>query len=120
MKTITLITITLFLCGSILSVAKAAPPSDVPTAVVKFGDLDTTKAAGQQELYRRLSRAVQSVCRPMGHAPGSIAVGLSRYTACVDKALSSAVAQINRAEFTDYVASRAQKPEHVGIQLASR
>ena len=117
MKTITLITITLFLCGSILSVAKAAPPSDVPTAVVGFGDLDTL--AREKGTYCRLSLAAIR-CRPMGDAPGSIAVGLSRYTACVDKALSSAVAQINRAEFTDYVASRAQKPEHVGIQLASR
>jgi len=74
MKAIALIAITLILCGSILSVAEAAPPSDVPTAVVKFGDLDTTHPAGKEELYRRLSRAAQAVCSPLEGAFGSRAL----------------------------------------------
>jgi hypothetical protein len=52
MKTITFIATTVILFASVLSVAKAALPSDLPTAVVKFGDLDATYPAGQEELYR--------------------------------------------------------------------
>src|ERR1700733_14336418 len=40
MKSFTLVATALVLSGSIFSVAKAAPPSDAPTVVVKFGDLD--------------------------------------------------------------------------------
>jgi UrcA family protein len=96
MKTITFIATTVILFASVLSVAKAAPPSDLPTAVVKFGDLDATYPAGQEELYRRLSRAVRTVCSPLQEAPGSIAVGKSRNTACIDRADSDALARINR------------------------
>jgi hypothetical protein len=42
------------------------------------------------------------------------------YKACIDQAVSGAVARINRPEFTDYVASRTPKAAHVGIQLAAR
>lgn len=119
MKTITSIATILILSGSILSVANAAPPSDVPTAVVKFGDLDTARAADKEELYRRLSRAVRTICSPQQATPGSITVGMSRYSACIERTVSGAVARINRPEFTDYVASRMQKPDHVGIQLAA-
>ena len=89
-------------------------------AVVKFGDLDTTHPVAQEELYRRLSRAVRTVCGPLEEAPGSIAVGMSRYAACIDQAISGAFARINRPEFTDYVASVMHKPDHMGIQLAAR
>jgi UrcA family protein len=65
MKSITLITTALIISGSFLSVAEAAPPSDVPTAVVKFRDLDTTRPAGKEELYRRLTRAARAVCSPV-------------------------------------------------------
>lgn len=120
MKTITLISATLVLFGSVLSAANATAPSDLPTTTVKIGDLDTTHPAGKEELYRRLSRAVRTVCSPLKDAPGSITVGMSRYEACLDQAVSGAVARINRPAFTNYVASRMQKPDHVGIQLAAR
>jgi len=120
MKTFTLITTAFILSGSILCSVKAAVPSDVPTAVVKFGDLDTTRPAGKQELYRRLSKAAQAVCSPMDGAFGFRALVTPQYEACVDKALTGAVARINRPEFTDYVASRTQKSDHAGIRLAAR
>jgi UrcA family protein len=120
MKPTTLIATIVVLSGSILSAAQAATPSDLPAIVVKFGDLDTTSSAGQQDLFRRLSKAVRTICAPLQAAPGSIAVGMSRYNACVDRAVSDAVARINRPEFTDYVASRMQKSDRVGIQLAAR
>jgi hypothetical protein len=47
MKSFTFIATALVLSGPILSVAKAAPPSDVATAVVKFDDLDANRPAGK-------------------------------------------------------------------------
>jgi UrcA family protein len=120
MKTFTLITSALFLSGSILSVAAAAPPSDVPTAVVKFGELDTTRTAGKEELYRRLSRAADAVCSPLEGVFGSRALVTPQYKACMNQALSGAVAQINRADFTDYVAMRTQKSVGAATRLATR
>jgi UrcA family protein len=120
MKTFTLITTALVLCGSILSVAKAARPSDIPTAVVKFGDLDTTHPAGKKELYRRLSRAAREVCSSLEGVSGSTAFPTHQYGACIDRALSGAVAQINRPDFTDYVATLAHEPAGAGARLAAR
>jgi len=121
MKTFTLITTALVLGGSILSLANAAPPSDVPTAVVKFGDLDATRPAGKEELYRRLTRAARSVCSSLDPSDSAAKRDVEPlYKACIDQAVSRSVAQINRPEFTDYVASRTQKPVKFGIQLADR
>jgi UrcA family protein len=121
MKTITLITIALFLSGSTLSVAKAAAPSDVPTAVVKFGDLDTVGSAGKDELYRRLTRAARAVCRSLDPSQSGAKMRVTPlYKGCIYQAVAGAVAKINRPDFTDYVASRMPKPSSAGIQLAAR
>jgi UrcA family protein len=121
MKSITRLIAALIVSGSILSVAEATPPSDVPTAVVKFGDLDATRPAGKEELYRRLTHAARSVCHSLDPSESGAKLQLTPlYKACIDQAVSGAVAQINRPEFTDYVASRMPKPDHAGIQLAAR
>lgn len=121
MKTITLISTALFLSGSILSVANAAAPSEVPTAVVMFGDLDTTGSTGKEELYRRLIRAARSVCHSLDPSEsGAKMLVTPLYKACLDQAVSGAVVRINRPEFTDYVASRMMKPASAVIQLAAR
>ncbi len=120
MKTFTLTTFLLFLSGSILSVSEAAPPSDVPTAVVKFRELDTAHPAGKEELYRRLYRAAHEVCSPLEGAFGSRALVTPQYEACINQALSGAVARINRPDFTDYVATRTQKSAGADTRLANR
>jgi UrcA family protein len=119
MKTFALITTALALSGSMLSVAQAASPSDVPTAVVKFADLDTTRAEGKEALYRRLHQAARSVCSSLDPS-GSVARLAPLYKACIDQAVSGAVAKINRPDFADYVAARTAKPARAGIQLAAR
>jgi UrcA family protein len=120
MKTFTLITTAIILSSSVLSVAKASTPSDVPTATVKFGDLDMNHPAGKEELYRRLSRAARAVCSPLEGVSGSRAMVIPQYNACIDQALSGAVAQINRPEFTDYVATRTHKSISADTRLAAR
>jgi UrcA family protein len=121
MKTITLITTALLLSGSTLSVAEAAAPSDVPTAIVKFGDLDTIGLAGKIELYRRLTQAAREVCRSLDLSESVVNMPVMRlYKGCIYQAVSGAVAKINRPDFTDYVASRMPKAASTGIQLAAR
>jgi len=121
MKTLNLFAPALLLCGSMLSAANAATPSDVPTTVVKFADLDTTHPAGMQELYRRLDRAARTVCAPLeSELVGSRALAAARYTACVDKAVAGAVAQINHADFSDYVATLKHQSSGTYTRLAAR
>ncbi len=121
MKTFTALTTALVLTGSILSVANAAPPSDVPTTVVRFGDLDATRPAGKEELYRRLTRAARVVCHSLdpSERPANLRL-TSLYKACIDNALFGAVAQINRPEFTDYVAAQRPKVAKANLLLADR
>jgi UrcA family protein len=122
MKTLNILAPALLLCGSMLSTANAATPSDdVPTMVVKFADLDTTHAPGMQELYRRLDRAARTVCAPLeGELVGSRALAAARYQACREQAIAGAVAQINRADFSDYVASLTHQSSGVTTRLAAR
>ena len=42
------------------------------------------------------------------------------YQNCIDQAVAGAVAQINKPEFADYVASRTTKTANAGIRLADR
>jgi UrcA family protein len=121
MKSITLITTALLLGGSILSVAKAAPPSEIPTAVVKFGDLDATRPAGMEELYRRLRQAARGVCRSLDPADSAAKeLVTSLYKACIEQAVWGAVVKINRPDFTDYAATRTRKPAGADTRLAAR
>ena len=118
MKSIILITTSLIVSGSILSTAKAAAPAGVPTAVVKFHDLDITRPAGKEELYRRLMRAARTVCGP-GRWPEKALI-TPQYEACIDQAVSGAVARFNRTEFTDYVAAQTPKATNAVERLARR
>jgi len=42
--------------------AHAAPPENVPSAVVHFADLDLSRSAGVTVLYQRLQGAAETVC----------------------------------------------------------
>src|SRR5215472_7842270 len=64
----------------------AAPADDVPHQVVKFADLDLTRPAGAQELYRRIKYAARDVCETfdrLGYDPQ-----------CVNQAIAGAVADV--------------------------
>jgi UrcA family protein len=50
----------------------AAPSNDPRTEVVGFADLDLTRPAGAQELYRRIEHAARDVCEPLGADPYSL------------------------------------------------
>jgi len=64
----------------------AAAPEDLRHQVVRFADLDLTRPAAAQELYRRIKRAAREVCAVYG--PGGYVRG------CADDAIARAVAKV--------------------------
>ena len=82
-----------------LGVAQAATPAgtvslsdEVPTVVVRYGDLNLATEAGARKLYQRLSAAAQAVC-PAQDAH-SLAQLESNHT-CRANAIARAVHEIN-------------------------
>ena len=73
----------------------AADVSNVPQAVVKYGDLDLSNPLGATTLYQRIKSAAVIVCRPQ--ADGSLA-SVSRVQSCLQKAIANAVTKVDRAE----------------------
>jgi len=99
------------LAASILSLttfdARAYAPADddVVSITVQFSDLDLDHKAGIATLYTRLDGAARQVCDQ--HA-GLMAK--QAYRVCVRKALSVAVARIDRPMLSDYFAELGGKP----------
>ncbi len=121
MKSIILIATATILSGSILAAAQAAPPSDVPTAVVKFRDLDMAGPAGKERLYRRMVQAARAVCSPLDPNGSVVKPAFPRqYETCIDQAVFGAVARLNRQEFSEYVAARQPNGANASVHLANR
>jgi len=79
--------------------ANAAPPGDVPSAVVHFADLNLSHSEGIAVLYRRLKAAAETVCALQdGRDLGSQA----RYKLCWRSALGAAVAKVDHPALTAY------------------
>jgi UrcA family protein len=72
--------------------AATAPEDRVREEIVRFGDLDLTRPADAQELYRRIRRAAHNVCEPIGM--GNPALAPSDHS-CIDQSIARAVADIN-------------------------
>ena len=100
------------LTASILSLttfgARASVPTgdDAPSITVQFADLDLDHRAGIVALYTRLDGAARQVC---GDRQADLR-SKQAYRTCVHKALSAAVARIDRPMLSGYVAQRVGKP----------
>jgi UrcA family protein len=91
----TLITTAIFgaLAASGSAMCMAADGSDVPQAMVKFGDLNLANSQGAAMLYSRISAAAHEVCKSFdidGRDLGS----RTRQDACVHKAIADAVIKV--------------------------
>src|SRR4029077_1901565 len=64
----------------------AAAPEDLRRQVIRFTDLDLTRPAAAQELYRRIQRAAHEVCEAYG--PGGYDRG------CAEDAIARADAKV--------------------------
>jgi UrcA family protein len=81
-------------CGSALAVAAA---DDIPTVTVSYADLDLSKPAGAQTLYRRIEDAARTVCGPLASRE------LRRrrlWRDCYEQAVEDAVATADQAILT--------------------
>ena len=94
------------LAASILSLAtldarSAAPTDDVYSVTVKFADLDLNREAGIARLYVRIKGAARRVCDQQAiDQPWAT----ESYPVCVRRAMSSAVARIDRPMLSEYFA----------------
>jgi UrcA family protein len=92
-------------CGA---VCIAADNSDVPQALVKFGDLNLSNPQGATTLYSRIATAAKKVCKPFD-IDGSNLGSRARLDACVHKAIADAVTKVDRPElFAVYKAKNHQ------------
>jgi UrcA family protein len=80
----------------VASSASAEPKAKTQT--VNFADLDLSKPAGAQTLYKRIKAAARNVCGPVDHY--TFAGPAKAFRQCYEKAIADAVAQIDRPSLT--------------------
>ena len=78
-------------CLALSGVAAASTPKDLPSVVVKYGDLNLDSMAGVRNLHARLTTAAKFVCSPLD----SRVLGLrDQFDRCVTDAVSRSVADV--------------------------
>ena len=79
--------------------AGATTPKDLPSVVVKYGDLDLASEAGVKSLHSRLRNAAEQVCSPFQ----SRVLGLrEQYERCVTDAMTQSVAAVGNPSLIQY------------------
>jgi UrcA family protein len=89
--------------GLAVNHAGAAEPTQAPTVVVRYADLDLSRPKDAQRLYYRLYAAAQKVCRASGLGSGGGMEDLARlrqFHDCLDRALTNAVTDVNSSQVT--------------------
>ena len=84
-------------CSSLVAYSASAEPK-AKTLTVSYADLDLSKPAGAQTLYKRIKAAARSVCGPTDRYTYSTPSHAFRQ--CFDKAIADAVAQVDRPSLT--------------------
>ena len=83
--------------ASLIANIAAAKERDAASAVVSYSDLDLTRSSDTARLYARLKYASQKVCNAYDTRELRTK---DLHAACYDRALSSAVAEVNEAKLT--------------------
>jgi UrcA family protein len=103
--------IAVILAASILSFASAAAQAAVPkieeSITVHYADLDLDRMPGVVALYLRIKGAAHSLCKP---ELSERLASRKTYRNCMDNAVTTAVARINRPALSNYTARRLGKP----------
>jgi UrcA family protein len=81
--------------------AHGGPAPDALSMTVKFADLDLTRSAGAAVLYERLKGAAQTVCAPFDARSRDLQSQV-HFKQCVQSAIGTAVARIDRPALTAY------------------
>ncbi|HWJ36938.1 MAG TPA: UrcA family protein [Steroidobacteraceae bacterium] len=99
--------------------ADSAPDEIRHSTTVHYADLNMNKPAGTAALYRRITVAASRVCGPRA-LTGSY-YPLPDYTRCYNKAIATAVAQVDRPQLTAYYhAQTAQSGSQKMTSVSSR
>ena len=99
-------------------VLNAAYAEEAPKSLtVQFADLDLSKDAGAATLFNRIKGAAKRVCST--HSDGTTLREKQKYAACIEFALSNAVARVDRPELTEYVTSRYSIEKKAPVKVAS-
>jgi UrcA family protein len=77
--------------------AQAAEPAQSHTTIVKYGDLNLDSEQGAKVLYARLRSAAKNVCSSF---EGRDLIQKKHWQGCFDKAVASAVVQVNNIRVT--------------------
>jgi UrcA family protein len=81
------------------AVASASTVRELPSVVVKYGDLNLDSADGIAALHTRLSKAARQVCSQLD----SRVLGLrEQYDICVSDAVSQSVARVDNPRLTSF------------------
>jgi UrcA family protein len=72
--------------------------------VVEFGDLDLTRNAGAQTLYKRLRIAAREVCKP--EVERYFVKAWKGYNKCVNDSVATAVATVDSETLRAYAATQ--------------
>jgi UrcA family protein len=97
-------------------VAQAAGPDDVfPKQVVTYKDLNLNSNEGTKALYRRIRGAADKVC---GEVDARDLQGTRVKKACIDHAISQAVAAVNSPMLTRVYLAETVKPGQQSLPIA--
>jgi UrcA family protein len=92
------------LISSFSAVCSAADATDVPTTIVKYGDLDVATSQGAATLYNRIRFASEGLCSPLNdHGDFRAAF---RWQKCVKQAIGGAVAKVNQPALSAVYATK--------------
>jgi UrcA family protein len=93
-----------------------ADPQAPQTLTVQFGDLNLNNAQGVDALFKRIKNAAKSVCSEF---EGRTLSKKQLYAECVDTALSTAIARVDRPALSRYVVDGSAKPRNTSVPVAS-
>jgi len=94
------------------ALASDSPAAETATRPVGYSDLDISTTKGAKTLYLRIRYAAETLCE------GADTWGKKEGEACVNKAVSDAVAHVNAPLLTQYTQLRSKGDKAGLVQLA--
>jgi UrcA family protein len=117
MNTFTALAGTAILGLLVTNAAHSADWTEPKSVTVEFADLDLSRADGTARLFNRIKLAARKVCG--GSYVDRLQEKKKQRAACIEFALSDAVARVDRPELTQYVASQSSIKRKASVSVAS-
>jgi UrcA family protein len=96
------------------AVGAAAESTDVPTAIVKYGDLNVSSPQGAAVLYSRIRGAAHQVCWSVGRDLASTNLAHT----CIHKAIADAVTKVGQPELFAVYNAKNRRPLPMAVATA--